>query len=105
MKLIIYINNISNTMLRYFRRFLSSNDYTIHRTISGIDTSHLQSKGYLYQNFIKFTPIEKITLTWGPAMASSVDPRNLKKHHLSQTPYRLYVHSKENNHQPASQKN
>ena len=78
-------------MYRLFRQILYSNTHGIQRTISGIDKQHLQSGCYLYKNFIKTkaTPLEKIALAWGPAMASSVDPYLLKKHHLDQTPYHL----------------
>ena len=97
---------IIKKMYRLFRQILSSNTHGIQRTISGIDKQHLQSGCYLYKNFIKSkaTTLEKIALAWGPAMASSVDPYLLKKHHLDQTPYHLFVHSKENSHQPVSQK-
>ena len=86
------------------RLFLNKkNGTTLMRTLSGLDQKHLNDKKYIYNNTLTFN--EKITMAWGPAMASSIIPFGLKKHHLNQTPYHLYVHSIMSNHQHVSQKN
>lgn len=87
----------------YLSKMFSSSAHDLHRTVSGLGVEHLKRKNYLYNNYT-YTATERIAISWGPAMASSIVPHKLKKHHLNRTPYHLCVHLKENNHPPSSQK-